>query len=149
MVDDLGNGKKVKLICSPAEDVNVESVRNQCDFAFTSPPYFCTEIYSEEDTQSCNRYKTGENWRDGFLAPTMRLQYAALKQGSIACMNVADVKIKGVVYPLVDWTLACGLAAGFKHVRTNHYKLHRHLGVGGTDNKNVARAEEVIIFCKE
>jgi len=79
----------------------------------------------------------------------MRLQFAALREGSAALVNIADVKIKGVVYPLSEWAVKAGVAAGFRHIKTNHYQLHRFLGSGGEDNKRIARTEDVIVFRKE
>jgi hypothetical protein len=149
MARDFGRSDDVELICQPAEDVDVAEVQDRCDFAFTSPPYFCTEIYSEEKTQSCHRYDTGEGWRRGFLEPMMRLQFAALKPSKFSCVNVADAKIKSKSYPLVDWTIQAGEKAGFHYLRTKPFVLHRHLGSGGDENKHVARSESVVVFRKD
>lgn len=62
------------------------------DFAFTSPPYFDTEKYSTEDTQSYMKFGTVEKWNEGFLRSTIRNAYVALKKGKYMVLNVADVK---------------------------------------------------------
>lgn len=147
MVSDFGKTDKVELYCLPAEDVDHSVLDGRCDFAFTSPPYFRTEVYSDEDTQSCHRYKTGELWRDRFLFPLMRLHYTSLKPGSFSCMNIADVRIGTTTYPLVDWTVAAAVSAGFVHKRTKHYKLRRLLGSGGDGGSR--RTEPVLVFRKE
>ena len=39
------------------------------DFALTSPPYYDTELYSDELTNSCNRYGTFDDWKLNFYVP--------------------------------------------------------------------------------
>lgn len=110
---DLGIADRVELICEPAEDVDVDRLRGRCDFAFTSPPYFAKERYSDEPTQSYVRYPEPDAWRVGFLEPMLRLQAAALVSGAHSVINIADVRIGGTVVPLVEWTVAAAAAAGF------------------------------------
>ena len=143
MAADLGVGDKVELHCMPAEDVAPFTER--CSFAFTSPPYFSKERYADEPTQSFNRYRTGDEWRKGFLVPMMRLQYHSLKPGSYAVVNIADVKLKGKVYPLVDWTIDAGLTVGFEHIGTEHFGLSKRMGAG---QSGVVATEPVLIFKK-
>jgi hypothetical protein len=142
---ELGFADAVELHNLPAEDVKHEVVAGRCDFAFTSPPYFSKEIYSDEPTQSCNRYATGDAWRDGFLIPMLRLQFAALKPGSTAIVNIADVKIGSTTYPLANWTRECGQQVGFKYIRTDEFPMHRRVGKGMSDE---VATEPVIVFEK-
>eukprot|EP00439_Symbiodinium_sp_Y106_P031978 s5731_g3.t2 len=51
------------------------------DLVFTSPPYFNTELYSKEATQSHVKFPTAQTWRLGFLEPTLRNAAAALRPG--------------------------------------------------------------------
>jgi hypothetical protein len=62
------------------------------DLAFTSPPYFDTEKYSDEDTQSYMKFKSVEAWNEGFLRSTIRNAFVALKHGKYMILNVADVR---------------------------------------------------------
>lgn len=148
MAADFGKLNMVEMYCQPAEDVDAKKIKGRCDFAFTSPPYFATEIYTDEPTQSCHRYEDGVSWRDGFLFPMMNLQYKALKEGCFSCVNIADVKMGKEVYPLTNWTVSAGEAAGFVHRRTNHYRLKRQFGRGG-EGSGEKRVEPVIVFYKE
>jgi hypothetical protein len=145
LATDLGFTDAVELYNLPAEDVPHETVAGRCDFAFTSPPYFAKEIYSDEPTQSCNRYATGDAWRDGFLVPMLRLQFAALKPGSTAIVNIADVKLGSTTYPLANWTRECGQAVGFRYVRTDEFPMQRRVGAGMSDE---IATEPVIVFQK-
>jgi hypothetical protein len=146
---DLAPPGSVDLICQPAEDVPVERIgERSCDFAFTSPPYFTKEHYAEESTQSWKRYgedKSGESWKRGFLAPTMRLQYACLKHGAYSIVNVADVKLSSRVYPIKQWTIECGKEVGFDFLSVEAFPMSQR--VGANQAEGVAE-EPVLIFRK-
>jgi DNA modification methylase len=60
------------------------------DFAFTSPPYFDIERYSDDPEQSCVRYKDYARWCDGFLAALIVKCLAALRPGAALALNVSD-----------------------------------------------------------
>ncbi|MAH45410.1 hypothetical protein CMI37_06250 [Candidatus Pacearchaeota archaeon] len=128
MTSELGFDESVELINLPAEDVPVDELRDSCDFAFTSPPYFSKEHYCDEPTQSWVRYKTPESWRDGFLAPVLALQFAALRSGALSIVNIADVKVSGKLVQLEEFVVEAALAAGFEHVGTERFTLTTRFG---------------------
>jgi hypothetical protein len=84
------------------------------DIAFTSPPYFCAEIYSREPTQSAIKFPTYPEWRDGFLEPTLDTCVEWLKPGGFLLWNIADIKIGGSYVPLEHDSLAILAARGMK-----------------------------------
>ena len=133
------------IIRSPAEDVSVTKLSNKCNFAFTSPPYFRKEHYSEDETQSWKRYGKAEEWRDGFLFPMMRLQYAALKKGSFAVVNIADVLIGSTVHPLCKWTIEAARDAGFEEVERLEFPMSRRFG---SNQEEGIAVEPVFVFKK-
>jgi hypothetical protein len=145
MAQELGFADAVELYNLPAEDVSHETVCGRCDFAFTSPPYFAKEHYSDEPTQSWRRYGTGDAWRRGFLQPMLALQFAALKPGAHAVVNIADVKLRNHLYPLERWTVEDGQATGFEYVTTDRFMLTSRIGAGMPDE---IASEPVIIFKK-
>ncbi len=65
------------------------------DIALTSPPYYDTEKYSEEETNSLNRYKTYDEWVAGFYKPLIENTMKALKSNGCFILNIGDRK-----YPL-------------------------------------------------
>jgi len=62
------------------------------DLCFTSPPYFNTEEYSQEETQSFKKYPTQDSWLNGFLRTTISNCYQALKDDGLLMLNIANVK---------------------------------------------------------
>jgi hypothetical protein len=60
------------------------------DFALTSPPYYDTEIYSNEATNSLNKYKTFDDWCDGFYYPLVTKTMKALKPKGVFVLNIGS-----------------------------------------------------------
>ena len=86
-------GKRANFLEAPAEDVILP--RNYFDLMFTSPPYFETERYSEEDTQSWKRYNQFDSWKKDFLFVVICNAWRSLKPGGYLVVNIADL---GVTY---------------------------------------------------
>ena len=91
MMRTFGNkGSSYKLHCCGSEERIVD--KNSLDFVFTSPPYFGTEKYSDEPTQSYLKFNNIESWKEGFLRKTLENAYYGLKPNKFCAINVADVK---------------------------------------------------------
>jgi hypothetical protein len=84
-------GREVEFIDSAAEDVDYSKYENFFDTIFTSPPYFNTEKYTEDDTQSWVRYKKIDDWNVKFLHTTLEKLIPTLKSEGILAVNIADV----------------------------------------------------------
>lgn len=86
---------------------------NSLDFCFTSPPYFNTEKYSNENTQSYIKFPTEDLWLNGYLRKTLINVRHGLKQNKYLAINIANTKnMKDVETRII--TLAFEL--GFKFV---------------------------------
>lgn len=111
--------KKVFIHNTTSEDhfpINV-------DLCFTSPPYFNTEKYSTEPTQSYLRYPTIKEWRTGFLRKTIENCYVSLKYGGTCIINIANVK----TYPdLEKHTVQIGKDVGFVYDGMLKYALSKY-----------------------
>lgn len=144
MADALGVSDRVMLLNQPVEDVNPEIVSGLCDFAFTSPPYFSKEHYSDEPTQSWKRYgHSFDAWVKGFLRPMLALTFEALKPGCFAVINIEDVNIGTKRYPLVKRTIDCATEIGFAHAGTELFEMAKRLGAN--QDEDVA-TERVLVF---
>lgn len=92
-----------------SEDYLPES--KSIDLCFTSPPYFDTEKYSDEDTQSYIRYPSKEQWLTGYLKRTLLSCHYGLKDDGYLAINIANVKS----YPnLENDCISVADASGFK-----------------------------------
>ena len=80
--------KNVEIHNCGSEDFIPE--KDSLDLCFTSPPYFDTEKYSDEDTQSYIKYPTMNDWINGYLKSTINNCYQGLKQGGYLVVNISN-----------------------------------------------------------
>jgi hypothetical protein len=83
-----------KIYHLPYEDCDL-SKYDKFDIALTSPPYYDTETYSDEETNSCNRYTSYENWVEGFYEPFIKKTVSLISDDASFILNVGERK-----YPL-------------------------------------------------
>ena len=117
--------KEVILHNQPFEDLELED--NSFDLAFSSPPYFNTEEYSYEDTQSFMKYDTKEKWRDGFLKPLVSNSYRYLKTDGYFIVNIANVNS---YKNLEEDLLEIAKEKGFNLVKTYKMNLSKLMSKG-------------------
>jgi len=83
------------------ENPEFQKYKGKLDMAFTSPPYFNREQYSQDENQSFIAYSEYEDWRDNFLNPTLTTIYEYLKPDRYILWNIADIKVgSDTYYPL-------------------------------------------------
>lgn len=85
---------------SPFEKLKLES--NYFDFAFTSPPYFNAEKYSNDAGQSYLNYGTPDVWIKKFLLPMVERTYDSLKPNGVMAINIANVYTQQSVQNICD-----------------------------------------------
>lgn len=90
-----------ELICQPFEEVNLE--QNQFDLIFTSPPFFELEIYSEEETQSINKFKDFKTWLNCFLLTSLKKAFNSLKRGGFMVIHMSDTYYYRPVQPMLNF----------------------------------------------
>jgi hypothetical protein len=71
----------------PYED---STVNETFDIALTSPPYYDTERYSDDEEQSFKRYRTYKEWVSGFFSPLIMKTMERLKDDGSFIINVGD-----------------------------------------------------------
>lgn len=95
------------------EDCDIKE--NYYDFALTSPLYFDTEIYSDEETNSCNKYPDFDAWVQGFYLPFISKTMRALKPGKSFVLNIGSR-----VYPLNE-VLLDNFSSEYKITKDKNY----------------------------
>jgi len=117
--------KDIQLHMMGSEDYLPE--KETLDLCFTSPPYFDTEKYADEPTQSYNKFTTKEDWGSGFLQGTFSNCYHGLKQNGYMLINIANTpKYKN----LEEMTIRYAELVGFKHIDTLQLILSAVMGAG-------------------
>ena len=99
------------------------------DLIFTSPPYFKKEIYSNEETQSCNKYSEYDAWKNNFLKVFVEKCEKFLKDDGIFVCNIDDIKLGRKEFKLTEDFL--GFCDGkFELLETIYFKhRNRYTGV--------------------
>jgi hypothetical protein len=131
------------------QNVSEEYKPTDIDLAFSSPPYFNLEKYSDEDTQCMVRYKTLEEWFSGYVEPTIENIYNGLNKDGVFATNIADYKSYGnKEYKVVDDWIATAERIGFKHRGTIKMMLNTRPGVGNQKLAGREKFEGVYVFTK-
>ncbi len=87
-----GIEKKVEMNASGAEVADFSKYENQFDLVFTSPPYFDTEKYSDDESQSYLLYPKLDLWLEKFLFKMLSGAWTVLKDGGVLAMNIHDIR---------------------------------------------------------
>ena len=99
-------GSKTVLIYNlPSEDVDWSKHQNEFDFYFTSPPYYETERYASNnsDTQSYSRYPSFDSWKNDFFFKVNRMIWDTLRDDAYMMINIIEPRIaKGTRLNLCD-----------------------------------------------
>ena len=113
--------------------------KSSLDLCFTSPPYFDTEKYSDESTQSYKKFPTQDEWVNGFLRKTIENCYYGLKEGGYMLYNIANTpKYKFIE----EETVKISKELGFTQEETLQLTLSSVMGAG-------YKYEPIFVFKKE
>lgn len=130
-----------RVIQGCAEDV-LPGIQDEYDVVFTSPPYFDTEIYSSEPTQSCNRFPTYERWVTNFFDPLITHSLRILRPGGYLALCLADVWRNAKLLNLCEMAHAI---AGDQIGRGPDYCWGMHLK---SDQQNNPLCERIFVWRK-
>ena len=139
-------GVEGTIVQSVSEDYQPEDV----DLAFSSPPYFNLEKYSDEPTQCMVNYTTLDEWFDGYVVPTMTNIHNGLNNDGVFATNIADYKTYGQKEPVevCERWIETAEKIGFKHTGTIKMMLNTRPGVGNDKLAGREKFEGVYVFTK-
>jgi hypothetical protein len=134
---EFNNGSKmVTLLNMGSEEYLPQS--ETLDLCFTSPPYFDTEKYSDEDSQSYVKYPTKDAWLIGFYRKTIENCYHGLKGGGKMLINISNTQKHNW---LESETISISTSVGFDLSDTIRLELSSISGSG-------AKYEPIFILTK-
>ena len=91
IIKEYGNGTQV-IHSIPFEDFNYIGEKFNC--LYSSPPFYDLEIYSTEQTQSSERYKSLEMWLNDFLKVCLAKADNYLLKGAYIYLHLNDIDVK-------------------------------------------------------
>jgi hypothetical protein len=127
MASEVGNAARklrrdmgVELYHCGSEDMRLNLQPSSVDCVLWSPPYYDTEKYSTEPTQSYLKFPTRESWLEGFVGATLDNIAYALKPAGVLAVNIADVP----TFPDLEKAfLALAESKGWTRTETLHIEL--------------------------
>ena len=143
---DEATGVRGTIIQSVSEQYQPEDI----DLAFSSPPYFNLEKYSNEETQCMVQFKTEDEWFEGYVAPTMENIKRGLNDDGIFATNIADYKSydRKEPYEVVQRWIQTAEKVGFKYAGVIKMMLNTRPGVGNDRKEGREKWEGVYVFRK-
>lgn len=120
----------------------IDLPKNSIDFAFTSPPYYDTEKYTTEPTQSYMKYRTKDEWLVDYLGATFYNVRECLVDGGYMAINIANVKSYS---NLEHDAVKMALMSGFVLDHTLKLSLSNSSFVAG---KSAFKYEPIFVFKK-
>jgi hypothetical protein len=109
--------------------------QSECiDFAFSSPPYFNLEHYTDEETQSYIKFPSLDLWFKGYVKPTIHNIYHMLKKDHFYAVNIADFNIGKTRVEFVNEWIRISEEEGFTYIKEIPMKLQNRRGVGHGEN---------------
>lgn len=139
--DNYPNDFEAKLYCTGSEDFTVENYpqyKNYFDLMFTSPPYFNTEQYSKEETQSYMKFNKYDKWITGFYKPTLFNAIDCLKEDGTLGINIFEKTLN--VKALTSFIAA---HKGFLQYKQDKYLLRTMPGLGKKDINGVVQSRDL------
>jgi len=146
LLNECGQGSGYSMNCMPSEEFAPEP--GSYDAAFSSPPYFNLETYSDEPTQCMNRCTNLDSWFDLYAEPTIKMLHTALASDAIYAVNIADYKSGSEQFQIVDRWIDMSKKLGFKYVETVAMMLNVRPGQGNGKLQNGYKSEGIYIFRK-
>jgi hypothetical protein len=135
---DLNDGSRDIVLYKKGSEIH-RPEPNSLDLCFTSPPYFDTEKYSDEATQSYIKYPSTDLWINGFLKDTISNCFYGLKSGGHMMLNIANT----TKYKIIETeTVRLSKEMGFDHVDTLYLILSSVAGNG-------QKLEPIFVFRKK
>jgi hypothetical protein len=137
------------LLSNTGSEVELPSTFKEVDLCFTSPPYYNTERYADEDTQSFKKFPSHGEWMDHFMRDTLRNCLRIMKSDARLIVNIANVNTYNDLTK--DFVQTAELV-GFKLEQVMRLELSTMPGQGKrnrSDKNKGNRNEPIFVFRKK
>jgi hypothetical protein len=137
-----------RIICQPSEDLLSDKIflkkyREHFDVIFFSPPYYELELYPGSN-QSTTRYKTYDQWLQGYWYKTIQLCYYVLETGGTLCYILSSGGGKSQTNILEDMNTITKQFFSFKTM-IPMYNKNVHVTAGS----HRETSEQIVLFTKK
>lgn len=144
LMNECGQGSGYEMNHCPSELFVPEP--GSYDAAFSSPPYFNLETYSDEPTQCMNSCSNLDAWFQLYVEPTLKMLHTGLADDAIYAVNIADYKIGKDQFEIVEKWKELSEKCGFQYQHTVKMMLNVRPGQGNGKKANGFKYEGIYIF---
>jgi hypothetical protein len=138
------NGKG-KVINGVGEDIGSYIDFEKVDLVLSSPPYFNLEIYSNDKTQSYNKYENYGDWLTKYWDITVKNCMSVMKASGYFCLVISEISGK---YDIAKDMIGICNDNGLNIIKTYPLKTSRSHLSGKKKSKNVVKNTEAIYVMK-
>jgi len=103
--------------------------KGKVDMFLSSPPYYITELYSDDKDQSYNLFPKYSDWLNGYLRKTFEIVYDMMKEDGIVFLNIADISVNQIDFPLELDSIQILEEIGFRYDFSIGMKMQKYLGL--------------------
>ncbi|CAB4241518.1 AdoMet_MTases domain containing protein [uncultured Caudovirales phage] len=146
LFDEINGASNFEMNHCTSEEFDAEA--GSFDAAFSSPPYFNLETYSDEPTQCMNRYDNTTAWFEHYVEPTLRMLHKVLANDALYAVNIADYKIGSDTFEIVEKWKELSIKMNFDFQTEIKMMLNVRPGVGNNKKENGYKHESVFVFRK-
>lgn len=146
LITESGYGSGFQMNHTVSEEFDADA--KSFDAAFSSPPYFNLETYTDEPTQCMNKCDNVDAWFELYVEPTLRMLHKVLDDGAIYAVNIADYKIDKDQFEIVQRWIDLSEKLNFRYDSTVKMMLNVRPGVGNNKKSNGYKYEGVYVFTK-
>lgn len=137
-----------RIICKPSEDLLSDKIflkkyREHFDTVFFSPPYYELELYPGAN-QSTTRYKSYDEWLEGYWFKTIQLCYYVLEKGGTLCYILSSGGGKSQTNILEDMNK---ITKQFFSLKTIIPMYNKNVHVTAGSHRETS--EQIVIFTKK
>jgi len=115
------------------------------DVAFTSPPYFNLEKYSDDNYASSKNYNDYKAWVKKFVYPTVKNIYKYLKPGGYAMINIKNLNKKETCF---DDFFAAFESVGMEYIETFDLTIRKKQYGMSNEKMDIKNSEPIMVFRK-
>ena len=146
LMTSLGLGSGFEMHHLPSEQFTPQP--GYYDAAFSSPPYFNLETYTDESTQCMNSCANLDEWFANYVTPTIEMLHTALAKDAIYAVNIADYKDGKEEFNIVVQWKQTSEQVGFTYQKQIDMVLNVRPGVGNDKASNSYKSEGIYLFKK-
>ena len=140
------SGRRISVELHQVGSEDFRPDRNSLDAVWSSGPYWKTEEYADEPTQSFIKFPTRQLWLEGYMGGTLANARRGLKLGGFLAVNIANVPS----YPKLETDfLKLAKREGWKLRATLQIEMSQMFGTKGfSASTKQYKTEPLFVFSK-